>query len=145
MSVSGMSGFGNSFLVNANNTSATISNTQQPGQFASLNLTPAQQQQIDKILQNAQSEGLSPMQVQSQINGVLTPTQQQQLQSQLGQRHHHHHQGGSGGASAIAGDETDSFGIPLSISSGTSSATQTIGNIAASFWAQSQQQNGNNG
>lgn len=144
MNVSGISGIGSSYLVNATNTSATIASSQQAGLLGSLNLTQSQQQQIGQILQNAQNQGLSPIQVQNQIYNVLTPAQQQQLQNEVGKQRHHHHHGGSGGASAIANDDSDAFGIPTSITSGTSSGTQAIGDIAASFWAQSQQQNANN-
>lgn len=141
MNVSGVSGLGSPWSVNATTTNATVSTAQLAGPFASLGLTSAQEQKISQILQNAQSQGLSASQVQSEINGVLTPTQQQQLQSQIGQHRHHHHGSGSAASSSGQDDPTDAFGIPTQITSGTSAATQTISDIAASFWAQSQQNN----
>lgn len=53
------------------------------GPFANLNLTTSQQTQIQNILQNAQSQGLSPDQVNSQIEGVLTTSQQSTFASDL--------------------------------------------------------------
>jgi Spy/CpxP family protein refolding chaperone len=51
--------------------------------FANLNLTSAQQSQIEQIFTSAKTNGTSQTGVQSQINAILTPTQQQQLQSNL--------------------------------------------------------------
>jgi Spy/CpxP family protein refolding chaperone len=53
------------------------------GPFANLNLTSSQQSQIQQILQSAQSQGLSLDQVNSQINAILTPTQQTAFASDL--------------------------------------------------------------
>ena len=53
------------------------------GPFANLNLTSSQQSQIQQIWQNAQSQGLSPDQVNSQINAVLTTSQQTTFASDL--------------------------------------------------------------
>jgi Spy/CpxP family protein refolding chaperone len=53
------------------------------GPFANLNLTSSQQTQIQSILQNAQSQGLSPDQVNSEIEGVLTTSQQSTFASDL--------------------------------------------------------------
>ena len=53
------------------------------GPFANLNLTSSQQSQIQQILQNAQSQGLSPDQVNSQINAVLSSSQQSSFASDL--------------------------------------------------------------
>lgn len=70
------------------------------GPFANLNLTAAQKTQVDSIVSTAQNQGLSFSQINSQIYGVLTPTQQQTFQSDLqqlqGQHPHHHHHGSSG-------------------------------------------------
>jgi Spy/CpxP family protein refolding chaperone len=51
--------------------------------FANLNLTEQQRTQIRSIFQQAKSQGLSQADVQQQINAVLTPTQQAQLQSDI--------------------------------------------------------------
>jgi Spy/CpxP family protein refolding chaperone len=74
--------------------------------FANLNLTSDQRSEIRSILSNAKSQGTSEAQVQTQINAVLTPQQQQTLQTdqQQGQgtqagHHHHHHHGGGGSSS----------------------------------------------
>jgi Spy/CpxP family protein refolding chaperone len=48
-----------------------------------LNLTEQQRAQIRSIFQQAKSQGLSQTEVQQQINAVLTPTQQAQLQSDI--------------------------------------------------------------
>ena len=85
--ISGISGSGaglfstsinNSLATTANSTSGPLGNI-----FGDLNLTSAQQNQISQILQNAQSQGLSPSQVQTQINAVLTPAQRSTLQNEL--------------------------------------------------------------
>jgi len=76
------------------------------GPFANLNLTTAQTAQIDQILSNAKSQGLSASQVNSQISQVLSPAQQQTFQSDLQQLqshhgHHHHHGGGSSNSQSL--------------------------------------------
>jgi hypothetical protein len=53
------------------------------GPFANLNLTSDEQSQISQILQNAQSEGLSFSQVNSQISAILTTAQQSTFSSDL--------------------------------------------------------------
>jgi Spy/CpxP family protein refolding chaperone len=65
-------------------TAGTTSTSLRP--FANLNLTEDQRTKIRSILQNAKSQGTSQTDVQSQINGVLTPGQQQTLQSNLQQQ-----------------------------------------------------------
>jgi hypothetical protein len=50
-----------------------------PDPLPKLNLTPGQHAQIDKIFQSAQAQGTSADEVRSQVNGVLTPDQRQQL------------------------------------------------------------------
>ncbi len=79
--------------------------------FANLNLSSDQRTQVRSILSNAKSQGTSEAQVQSQIAAVLTPQQQQTLQSDLQQGQgssagHHHHQ--HGGDSSAAGSTTPS-------------------------------------
>jgi hypothetical protein len=77
------------------------------GPFANLDLSTDQENQISSILSTAKSQGLSFSQINSQINQVLNPAQQQTLQSDLqqmqaqrggGHHHHHHHGGGSSGS-----------------------------------------------
>ena len=53
------------------------------GPFANLNLTSDQQSQISQILSEAQSQGLTPEQVNSQISGLLSTTQQATFSSDL--------------------------------------------------------------
>ncbi len=76
------------------------------GPFADLNLSATQQTQIQSILQNGKAQGESLSQLQSQIQGVLTPTQQQTLQTDLANRKqhlgHHHHGGGESSATTEA-------------------------------------------
>jgi Spy/CpxP family protein refolding chaperone len=61
----------------------TTSNSLRP--FANLNLTEAQRTQIRSIFQQAKSQGLSQSQIQQEINAVLTPDQQAQLQTDIQQ------------------------------------------------------------
>jgi len=51
----------------------------QSNPLAQLDLTSAQQTQIGQIIQSAQTNGTSPSDELTQIDDVLTPTQQQQL------------------------------------------------------------------
>ena len=72
------------------------------GPFANLNLTAQQQQQIQQIFsQNSNSGTQTPTQLFSQVESVLTPQQQQTLQSDLEtlKSHHHHHDDGSANSS----------------------------------------------
>ncbi len=68
--------------------------------FANLNLTATQQTQIQSILQTGQSQGDSFSQVIGQVDNVLSPSQQQTLQTDLAahkSQHSGHHHGGHGG------------------------------------------------
>jgi len=84
------------------------------GPFSNLNLTTDQQNQIQSILSTGKSQGLSFSQINSQINQVLNPAQQQTLQSDVqqmqahrgGGHHHHHH----GGGSSDSGNSTSLLG-----------------------------------
>src|SRR5271154_5054852 len=110
---SGLGGLSQSLSVGASNSLATVNPAQQlGGLFSNLDLTSAQQSQIQQILQNAKTQGLTPTQVANEINSVLTPTQQQTLQADLAKlkQHHHHHHGG-GGSNADSNNNTDAFGI----------------------------------
>ena len=77
------------------------------GPFANLNLTSSQENQIDSIFSTAKSQGLSRSDVQSQVNAVLTPAQQQTLtgdvQTLKSEHQHHHHHGGGGSESSSQG------------------------------------------
>jgi Spy/CpxP family protein refolding chaperone len=57
--------------------------TDSTGPFANLDLTSSQQSQVSQILSNAQSEGLTFSQVNSQISAILTTTQQTSFESDL--------------------------------------------------------------
>jgi signal transduction histidine kinase len=147
-SMSGISGISGSLFTSANNALVTTPNattpnpttTQTANAFANLNLTQSQQTQIQQILQNAQTQGLSPQQVQTQINAVLTPTQQLALQKDLQSRHHHHHGGGGSSSTSSSNDDTDEFGIPTTLASASTNSASTISTIAASYAVQSQLQ-----
>lgn len=133
MNVSGISSQNQWLSVSNSNTLSTQANalTQNTSPFANLNLTTQQQQQISQILQSAQSQGLSPSQVRSQIDSVLTPAQQTQLQRQA-QGHHHHHHGGSASTNSTASSsDTDEFGIPTNTSA--TPGISAISDIAASM------------
>ncbi len=145
-SMSGISGISGSnagsLFTSVNNTLATTPNvttTQPANAFANLDLSQAQQTQIQQILQNAQNQGLSPQQVQAQVNAVLTPAQQSTLQHDLQSRHHHHHHGG-GSSSSVSDDGTDEFGIPTTLASASTTSASTISTIAAAYSVQSQLQ-----
>lgn len=60
---------------------ASSSDASSSNPLAQLDLTSTQQTQIDQILQTAQNGSTSSSDVLSQIEGVLTPDQQQQLVS----------------------------------------------------------------
>ena len=95
---------------NSDATQNTTQSQQNPfldpnGPFANLNLTSQQQQQIAQLFsQNSSgqgSSGSSPWsQILSQLNAILTPQQQQTLQSDLKtlRSGHHHHGDGSSNA-----------------------------------------------
>ena len=53
--------------------------TQSETLAAALDLSPEQQSQIASILKSAQQNGSTPQDVLSQIDGILTPSQQQTL------------------------------------------------------------------
>lgn len=89
--------------------------------FANLDLSSQQRTQIRQILGNAKSQGLSQSQVQSQIDGVLTPQQQQTMQTDLqqsqgsstsGHHHHHGHHGGGQSSAASASSDTTTTTTP---------------------------------
>jgi hypothetical protein len=138
--ISGISG-SSIFATGATNALASVppNATLAANPFANLNLTADQKTQIAQIFQNAQTQGLSPSQVQSQVNAVLTPAQQSQLQKDLQGRHHHHHGGGGSSSILTQSEDTDAWGIPLS-SGGSSAATQSLSNLAAQFSLQAQLQ-----
>ncbi len=129
------------YLTSSNAASNTLPNatsvtSEKTSPFANLNLTASQQNSINQTLEDLQSGAISPTQAQSQINSVLTPAQQSQLQQNLQQlqtrRHHHHHQDSSASGDSSS---TDEFGIP---NSNSGSNTSSIGDVAATYWAQSQ-------
>jgi signal transduction histidine kinase len=143
--ISGISGSASGlFSTSINNTYATTTNATtnaatpaSDDAFANLNLTPAQQTQINQILQNAQNQGLTQAQTQAQIDAVLSPAQQATLQQDLKQGHHHHHRSGSS-SDASQNDGTDEFGIPTATASASTTSANAISNIAATYSVQSQ-------
>jgi len=148
MSISGISGGQNSYayyLTSSNAAANTIdgttsSNVTSP--FANLNLTASQQTSVGQTLEQLQSGSITSAQAQTQISSVLTPAQQSQLQQNLRElqtHRHHHHDSSSPSSSSPSSTDTDEFGIPTT---GTGSSTGSIGDVAATFWAQSQT-NGN--
>ena len=82
--------------------------------FANLDLTEDQRTQLRAIFKTAKTEGLSQDQVQSQIDQVLTPAQQQTLQTDVQNArsahsgHHHHHGGGGSAPSSSSSTNTTS-------------------------------------
>lgn len=109
------------------------------GPFSDLNLSATQQSQVQSILQTAKSQGESLSQVQSQIQSVLTPAQQQTLQTdQANHKHHsgHHHHGG--GESTTT---TDASSSNLATVNGQTAADLQNQVAAGVSIAQSQTQN----
>jgi hypothetical protein len=148
---------------------STQSVTSASSLFANLNLTAAQNTQVQNILTTAKSQGESPSQVNSQVSSILSPTQQATFQSDLQQAkggHHHHHGGGGSSTSATSGldSTTDALGVSNSATdpdsttgadaldnlfgaiTGSSTSTQAgqstnpFSSIAANFAVQSQLQ-----
>jgi len=73
--------------------------------FANLDLTEAQRTQIRSIFTSAKQDGTSQADVQSQVNAVLTPAQQQALTGDIkagGSGHHHHHEADSSSTQTAA-------------------------------------------
>ncbi len=103
--------------------------------FANLDLTSAQQTQIQSIVQSGQSQGLSFSQVQNQIRGVLSPSQQQTFDTDLQSvKHsgHHHHRGGSDGSSATADVLSPSFGQTDDDESTSTASAPTVNGLTVS-------------
>jgi Spy/CpxP family protein refolding chaperone len=115
-------------------TSAAYGSQQPPnpfstsGPFGNLDLTSQQQSQIQNILSQAKSQGLSPSQVQGEINNVLTPDQQQTLQSDLQKlRVHRHDQESSDAASSNASlDSTNSSGAAYTSTGSVTSDSSSL-------------------
>jgi hypothetical protein len=144
VNISGTSGIGSAAYIPSipNTTQSTTSSL--PAALTNLNLTQAQQTQINQFLQNAQSGNVSSSQLKSEIESVLSPSQLAQLRSE---HHGHHHHGGQSSGSSSSSDSTsgtssdeDAFGVTIPTST-ASSTTQSIGNVAATYWAQSQLSN----
>jgi Spy/CpxP family protein refolding chaperone len=97
------------------------------GPFGNLDLTSQQQSEIQNIFSQAKSQGLSPSQVQSQINNVLTPDQQKALQSDLQKLHAHRHDQPSSDPSSSS-DASDSSGAAY-----TSAGSATADNSSSAI------------
>jgi Spy/CpxP family protein refolding chaperone len=106
-------------------TSSTYGSQQPPnpfstsGPFGNLDLTSQQQTEIQNIFSQAKSQGLSPSQVQSQMNNVLTPDQRNTLQSDL-QKLHAQRQAHESADASSSSDASDS---PVAAYTSTGSAT----------------------
>jgi len=116
-----MSGF-QSISLSAAQAYATVAPQQQQSlhPFSNLDLTAAQRTDLRSIFSNARKNGTSPSEVAQQINGILTPAQQQTLASDLKAR---------GGTPP---------GAPASTSSTTAPATTTDAQATTSEATQSQ-------
>jgi Spy/CpxP family protein refolding chaperone len=143
MNISGISGIGSSAYIASTPNAAQSTTASLPTALTNLNLTQAQQTQISQMLQNAQSGTVSSSQLKSEIESVLTPSQLAQLRSE----HHGHHHGHKASSSSSSSDSTsgtssdeDAFGVTIPTST-ASSTSQSISNVAATFWAQSQLSN----
>lgn len=110
--------FGIQSIQNQNSPFATSQNTNSP--FANLDLTTQQQQQVQQIFGQVQSGSLTPSQAQSQIQSLLSPQQQQTLQTDKSAHHGRHHAGDSSSSSSSD---------PLSMLDLTSSQQSQIGQI----------------
>lgn len=136
MNISGVSGIGSSAYIASTPNTAQSTTSSLPAALKNLNLTQTQQQQITQILQNAQSGNVTSSQLKSEIESVLTPSQLAQLKSE----HHHHPSGGSSSStdstSSSSTSDEDAFGVTIPTSTAATGA-QSIGDAAATFWAQS--------
>lgn len=104
--------------------SISLQSTNATSPFANLNLSSTQQTQMQSILGNAQSQGESFSQVQNQVQHVLSPAQQQTLQTDLAQlkgHHsgHHHGQDGADESSATADVLSPNYGASTAEASNT--------------------------
>jgi hypothetical protein len=139
VNISGTSGIGSAAYIPSIPNTAQSTASSLPAALTNLNLTQAQQTQITQFLQNAQSGTVSSSQLKSEIESVLSPSQLAQLRSE----HHHHHHGGQSSSSSSSSStsgttsDEDAFGVSIPTST-ASSTTQSISNVAASYWAQSQ-------
>jgi Spy/CpxP family protein refolding chaperone len=101
------------------------------GPFSNLNLSSQQQSQIQDILSQAKSQGLSPSQVQSEINNVLTPDQQKTLQSDLQKLHaHRNDQAASDASSSSEASDSSSAAYTSSGSVTAESSSLTVNTSA---------------
>lgn len=111
----GVQGVSSSPYLTATTVSPSAASAMQPSQdpfanpngpFANLNLTAAQQQQIQQLFsQNSNSGTQTPTQLFSQVEALLTPQQQQALQTDLetlSSHHHHHHHSGSDSSNPLS-------------------------------------------
>lgn len=103
--------------------SSNSTNQTLPPIFANLNLTADQQTQIQSILANAQSQGLSPAQVKSEINSVLTTSQLQLLQQNV-----QNAQAGNAGRNTTGSDAGSSQGNNSSTATTSSTSNATLPN-----------------
>jgi Spy/CpxP family protein refolding chaperone len=116
------------------------------GPFANLDLTAAQQQQIAQIFSQGSGQssgsggqsGQSLSQLLGQVNALLTPQQQQTLQSDLKslrQEHHHHSGDSSGGSNPLSeldlttSQQTEIGQIIQAAQTSGSSASDTLNQI----------------
>lgn len=141
VNISGTSGIGSAAYIPSIPNVAQSTTSSLPAALSNLNLTQAQQTQINQFLQSAQSGTVSSSQLKSEIESVLSPSQLAQLRSE---HHGHHHHGGQSSSSSSSSNSTsgttsdeDAFGVSIPTST-ASSTTQSISNVAASYWAQSQ-------
>jgi Spy/CpxP family protein refolding chaperone len=97
--------------------------------FSNLNLTEAQRTQLRSIFTAAKQNGTSQADVQSQVNAVLTPAQQQTFASDLkaGGGHHHHHHSESSSSSQPSASTVGS----TSATSSTSATPSTSDDLTA--------------
>jgi hypothetical protein len=116
---------------------STQSVTSASSLFANLNLTAAQNTQVQNILTTAKSQGESPSQVNSQVSSILSPTQQATFQSDLQQAKgsHHHHGGGGSSASATSGLDSTTDALGVSNSATDPDSTTGAGAIDSLFGA----------
>jgi Spy/CpxP family protein refolding chaperone len=85
-------------------TPSQVTNQTQSSPFANLGLSSQQQTQLQQILSQVKSGTLTPSQAQSQVDTLLTPQQQQALETdrQTARAHHHHHDGSSSGSNPLS-------------------------------------------
>jgi hypothetical protein len=127
-----MSGIQN-VSVSASQSYASVSTQAQQSlaPFGNLNLTEAQRTQLRSIFSAAKADGTSRADVQKEVNGVLTPAQQQTLASDIkpGGSHFGHRKPEDSGSTTQTSATSDASAEPASSASPDATILDVVTNI----------------